>query len=169
MISLSKVTFRGCGEYDNQGVFLEIGTHLSFSSHIHYSLILTVNNPNAPTSQLGKLWAEEGSRTGWCQPQKRRCRGQISRPELLLYIDVRNGDGSTHLHGLTFCKPAPNMRILPLPILASSLSLPHPIPLLLFDFQLPLSCASSSISPSVTCAPGCPIWLDPLNRLNPCM
>lgn len=55
--------------------------------------------------------------------------------------------------------------------LGRSLSLPQSLPFLLFlDFQSPPGCASPSISPSVICAPMCPIWLDFLLKcLNPCM
>lgn len=55
--------------------------------------------------------------------------------------------------------------------LGCSPSLPQPLPFLLFlDSQSPQGCASPSISPSVICAPRCPIWLDFLLKcFNPCM
>lgn len=95
MVSTSKVAVRDCGEYHNQAVFLEIATHLSFSSNIHYSMTLTVNNSKAPTFQLVRHGAVSKGRSGsgWRQPQKRGHREKMSRPELLLFIHIRNEDG----------------------------------------------------------------------------
>lgn len=146
MISLSKVAFRGCEEYGNQGVFLEIGTHLSFSSKMH-SLTLMVNNPHAPTFRLGEAWSHERGREPGLGDINHRKEGTESKWADWSYF-CASTSGMEMEHAPTWYEllqtstqyacpsiSCPGQPSLPAP--------PSPTPVFL-DFQLPLGCASQS-------------------------
>lgn len=67
--------------------------YLAFSSNIHSSVALTINNPSAPRFQLRKSWnSERRGEAGLDDGSHGGRRKKMSSQKLLLFITVRNGD-----------------------------------------------------------------------------